>query len=102
MPEQQIVEIAKALGARASVLILDEPTASLSGREVEKLSEVIGGLRGQGVGLIYISHRLEELPRIADRVTVLRDGQVVDTRAMAEVSQSELIALMVGANFQQD
>ena len=95
MPEQQIVEIAKALGAEARVLILDEPTASLSGREVEKLFQVIGGLRSQGAGIIYISHRLEELPRIADRVTVLRDGEVIETRAMAEVSQSELIALMV-------
>ena len=74
MPEQQIVEIAKAIGARAKVLILDEPTASLTEREVESLFRVIATLREEGVGIIYISHRLEEVATIADRVTVLRDG----------------------------
>ncbi len=96
MPEQQIVEIAKALGRQAKVLILDEPTASLSDREVENLFRVVRDLRAQGVGLIYISHRLEEVLEIADRVTVLRDGVVVATRDMAGVSASELIGLMVG------
>jgi rhamnose transport system ATP-binding protein len=74
MPQQQLVEIARALGAEAKVLILDEPTASLSEEDTQNLFRVIGELRAQGVGLIYISHRLEELPVIADRVTVLRDG----------------------------
>lgn len=96
MPQQQLVEIAAALGASAKVLILDEPTASLSDREVENLFRVIGELRGQGVGMIYISHRMEELSRIADCVTVLRDGRLVATRPMAELSRSELIRLMVG------
>ncbi|MDB5355491.1 MAG: ABC-type sugar transport system, ATPase component [Phycisphaerales bacterium] len=96
MPQQQLVEIAGALGADAKVLILDEPTASLSDREVENLFRVIRELRGQGVGMIYISHRLEELPRVADRVTVLRDGSYVGTRLMSDVNRAELIRLMVG------
>src|SRR4051812_709888 len=96
MPEQQIVEIAKAIGARAKVLILDEPTASLTAREVESLFRVIAKLRAEGVGIIYISHRLEEIAAIADRVTVLRDGQSIATRPLAEVDRAELIRLMVG------
>ena len=96
MPEQQIVEIAKAIGADARILILDEPTASLSEREVESLFRVIAGLRASGVGIVYISHRLEEIAAIADRVTVLRDGQSIATRPMAGVDRAELIRLMVG------
>jgi len=96
MPQQQLVEIAAALGSNAKILILDEPTASLSDREVENLFRVIQELRCQGVGMIYISHRLEELSQIADRVTVLRDGTYVGTRRMAEVDRPELIRLMVG------
>ena len=96
MPEQQIVEIAKALGAEARILIMDEPTASLSDREVESLFGVVALLRGQGVGIIYISHRLEEISAIADRVTVLRDGRTIATREMREVDRAELIRLMVG------
>src|SRR5687767_2587942 len=75
MPQQQLVEIARALGANARVLILDEPTASLSEEDTRNLFRVIRELRASGVGMIYISHRLEELPAIADRVTVLRDGE---------------------------
>lgn len=96
MPEQQLVEIARALGARASVLIMDEPTASLSEREVARLLAVIRELRSQGVGIVYISHRLDELFQIADRVTVLRDGATVATRRMTDVTHAELIRLMVG------
>jgi rhamnose transport system ATP-binding protein len=96
MPQQQLVEIAGALGADARVLILDEPTASLSDREVENLFRVIGDLKAHGVGMIYISHRLEELSRIADRVTVLRDGAYVGTYPMSAVDRAELIRLMVG------
>jgi rhamnose transport system ATP-binding protein len=77
MPEQQVVEIAKALGADAKILIMDEPTASLSDREVQRVFDVIAILRLQGVGIIYISHRLEEIFAIADRITVLRDGESV-------------------------
>lgn len=96
MPEQQLVEIAKALGANARVLILDEPTASLSDREVDKLLTVIRELRAQQVGIIYISHRLEELAEVADRVTVLRDGATVGTWQMKDVDRGQLIRLMVG------
>ncbi len=96
MPQQQLVEIARALGAEAKVLILDEPTASLSEEDTQNLFNVIRRLRERGVGMIYISHRLEELPLIADRVTVLRDGQTIDTRIMSEVNRQELIQLMVG------
>ena len=96
MPEQQLVEIARAVGAEAKLLILDEPTASLSEEDTQNLFRVIRELRGRGVGLIYISHRLEELPVIADRVTVLRDGETIGTRPMAEVDRQELIRLMVG------
>jgi len=104
MPEQQLVEIARAIGASpeaslefgAKILIMDEPTASLTDRETERLFKVIAELRAQGVGVIYISHRLEELFEVADRVTVLRDGETVTTRAMSEVDKAELIRLMVG------
>jgi rhamnose transport system ATP-binding protein len=96
MPEQQLVEIARALGTNARILIMDEPTASLSDREVENLFRVIRELRGQAVGIIYISHRLEELSQIADRVTALRDGMLIGTRLMAEVGRADLIHMMVG------
>ena len=96
MPEQQLVEIARAVGAKARVLILDEPTASLSEADTKNLFAVIRRLRAQGVGMIYISHRLEELPEIADRVTVLRDGRTIDTREVSTVDRAELIQLMVG------
>jgi rhamnose transport system ATP-binding protein len=96
MPQQQLVEIARALGAEAKVLIFDEPTASLSEEDAQNLFSVIRRLRAQGVGIIYISHRLEELPLIADRVTTLRDGRVIDTRPMAEANREQLIQLMVG------
>ena len=96
MPQQQLVEIARALGANARVLILDEPTASLSKEDTDNLFRVVRELRAQGVGMIYISHRLEELPVIADRVTVLRDGNTIATREMAEVNREQLIQMMVG------
>ena len=96
MPEQQIVEIAKAIGAKARILILDEPTASLTEREVERLFRIIRALRDAGTGIIYISHRLEEIAAIGDRVTVLRDGQSIATRDLRDVAPVELIRLMVG------
>ncbi|HEY0777165.1 MAG TPA: sugar ABC transporter ATP-binding protein [Gemmatirosa sp.] len=96
MPEQQLVEIARALGADARVLVLDEPTASLGEEDAQNLLRVVRELRARGVGMIYISHRLDELPAIADRVTVLRDGRTIDTRPMSEVSRPQLIQLMVG------
>ena len=96
LPEQQLVEIARALGARARLLILDEPTASLTPQEVDRLFTLLADLRQKGTAIIYISHRLEELPRLADRVTVLRDGRTVATHAMAEMPKARLIQLMVG------
>jgi len=96
MPEQQVVEIAKAIGADARIVIMDEPTASLSDREVTRLFAVIARLRAAGVGIIYISHRLEEIAAIADRITVLRDGHTVATREGGEVTRAELIRMMVG------
>ena len=96
MPQQQLVEITAALAAQLRVLILDEPTASLGEREADSLIAVVHRLRDAGVGIVYISHRLSELPRVADRVTVLRDGTHVGTRPMAGVDRAELIRLMVG------
>jgi rhamnose transport system ATP-binding protein len=96
MPEQQLVEIARALGAQARILIMDEPTASLSDQEVERLFRIIGELKAQGTGIIYISHRLEELFQVADRVTALRDGSLVGTRPMPQVTRGDLIRMMVG------
>jgi rhamnose transport system ATP-binding protein len=96
MAQQQLVEIARALGADATVLILDEPTASLSKDDADNLFRVVRELRADGVGMIYISHRLEELPVIADRVTVLRDGNTIATRTMSEVNREQLIQMMVG------
>lgn len=96
MPEQQLVEIAKAIGAEARIVIMDEPTASLTEREVATLFHVIDRLRSEGVGVIYISHRLEEIAAVADRVTVLRDGESIATRRMDEVDPTELIRMMVG------
>lgn len=101
MPQQQLVEIARALGANAKILILDEPTASLSEEDAKNLFRVIRSLKKKGVGMIYISHRLEELPIIADRVTVLRDGNTIDTHEMAAVSREDLIKLMVGRDLSQ-
>jgi rhamnose transport system ATP-binding protein len=96
MPEQQIVEIAKAIGADARIVIMDEPTAALSEREVEHLFRIVRLLREHGAGVVYISHRLDEVFALADRITVLRDGESVATRAAAGVTRSELIALMIG------
>ena len=96
MPQQQLVEIARALGADATVLIMDEPTASLAEEDTRNLFRVIRELREQGVGIIYISHRLEELPEIADRVTVLRDGSTIGTHLIKDIDRDELIQLMVG------
>ena len=123
MPEQQLVEIACALGAGARIVIMDEPTASLTQKEVELLFAVIRDLRSSGAGVIYISHRLEEIFQLADRVTVLRDGESVGTRQIsssrresaqtsfaksqsgltsaATITEGELIRMMVGREISQ-
>jgi len=96
MADQQIVEIAKAVGANAKILLMDEPTAVLTEREVERVFALIRRLKGNGAGILYISHRLEEILSIADRITVLRDGHRVACRDAAEVGRAELIEMMVG------
>ena len=94
--QQQMVEIARNLQDDTRVLVLDEPTAMLTPRETSHLFEQIELLKARGVAIVYVSHRLEELQRIADRVAVLRDGRLVDVRAMAGVRESELVQRMVG------
>lgn len=94
--ERQLVEIAKALGAEARIVIMDEPSAVLAGHELESLFGVVRALRREGTSVIYISHRLEEVFAIADRVTVIRDGRTVLTRATSELSQADLVRAMVG------
>jgi ribose transport system ATP-binding protein len=94
---QQMVEIAKALSfEHTKILIMDEPTSAISIQETQVLFRLIRSLRDRGVGIVYISHRMEELRQIADRVTVLRDGQYVGTRSMKDVGDDEIIAMMVG------
>lgn len=93
---RQRVEIAKALSRDARIVIMDEPTAALTARDVEQLFAIVRSLRERGVGLIYISHRLEEVFDLADRVTVLRDGQYISTTEVRDTSEPELIRLMVG------
>jgi rhamnose transport system ATP-binding protein len=96
MPEQQLVEIAKAVGSGAKVLIMDEPTASLTDREVEALFKVIVSLRAEGTGIVYISHRLDEIFAIADRITILRDGKSVATCDRGQTDRAALVQMMVG------
>ena len=96
MAEQQIVEIAKAIGTDAKILLMDEPTALLSDRETDSLFALIRKLRASGVAIVYISHRLEEILSIADRITVLRDGETIAVRNASDVDKAELIQLMVG------
>jgi ABC-type sugar transport system ATPase subunit len=94
--QQQLVEIAKALSQEARMLVLDEPTAALTESEVETLFRIIADLRARGVGMIYISHKLDEVFRVSERITVLRDGRTVGTRPAAELDEARVIALMVG------
>lgn len=94
--KQQMVEIAKALSANARVLIMDEPTSALTAKEIEDLFRIIRQLRADGCGIVYISHRLEELANIVDRVTIMRDGQYVTTMNYADTTLDEIIAHMVG------
>lgn len=94
--ERQLIEIAKAVSYDAKILVLDEPTSSLTESEVDKLFEIINKLRKQGVGIIYISHKMEEILSISDFVTVMRDGKFIDCKPSSELSKDEIIKLMVG------
>jgi ABC-type sugar transport system ATPase subunit len=94
--EAQLVEIAKALGNRPGILVMDEPTSALSREEVEMLFRIIERLKNEGLSIVYISHHLPEIFRIADRVTVLRDGKLIATRPVAEVTREEIVQMMVG------
>ncbi len=94
--QRQMVEIAKALSIQARVIVLDEPTAALTEREVDVLFQVVHRLRQRGVSIIYISHRLQEIFQVADRVTVLRDGQQVSTNPVADITEDKLVLHMVG------
>lgn len=94
--QQQMVEVAKALSIKSKMLIMDEPTSSLSERETEQLFATIHKLNSQGIGIIYISHRLQELQEVGDRVTVLRDGQFIACKAVNEVTVDDLVSMMVG------
>jgi ribose transport system ATP-binding protein len=94
--QQQVVEIAKALSQRARILVMDEPTAALSDHEIDRLFVQIRALKAFGVAIVYISHRLQEIAAIADRVTVLRDGRNVATMAASEVKVGDLVHLMIG------
>jgi ABC-type sugar transport system ATPase subunit len=100
--QQQLVEIARALELDAAVLVLDEPSASLSAREVARLLTVVRQLRDRGLGIIYISHRFDEIFAVADRVTVLRDGRHVATAAAAGLDRSQLIKWMVGREVSEE
>jgi ribose transport system ATP-binding protein len=99
--QQQMVEITKAFHGDLKVLILDEPTASLTDREVDHLFDFVASLKARGVGIVYISHRIQEFARIAERVTVLRDGAVIGTVAMSDTNDDALIEMMTGRSFDQ-
>jgi ribose transport system ATP-binding protein len=98
----QLVEIAKALAKNASVLVMDEPTASLAKHEVENLFELIGTLKARGIAIIYISHRMDEIRRVADSITVLRDGRVVLASSVQNLSAAEIIEAIIGRRLAAD
>jgi ribose transport system ATP-binding protein len=99
--EAQLVEIAKVLGSNPCILVMDEPTSALSREEVDRLFEIIVALKRRGIAIVYISHHLPEIFKIADRVTVMRDGKKIDTRLIAEVSREEIVQMMVGRSVKE-
>ena len=94
--QQQMVEIARSIATDAKLIVMDEPTAALTDREIKSLFKVIDSLKAQGVSIIYISHRMEEIFHICDRITILRDGQYIGTENIAETSFEEIVKMMVG------
>ncbi|SDG39620.1 sugar ABC transporter ATP-binding protein [Marvinbryantia formatexigens] len=99
--KQQMVEIAKALSVNAKILIMDEPTSALTAREIEDLFRIIRKLKAEGHGIVYISHRLEELAHIVDRVTIMRDGQYITSGNFADMTMDQIIANMVGREIKE-
>ena len=99
--EAQLVEIAKVLGNNPCILVMDEPTSALSREEVERLFSIIATLRNRGIAIVYISHHLPEIFRIADRVTVMRDGKKIATKAISDVSHEEIVQMMVGRSVKE-
>ncbi len=99
--QTQMIEIIKAYQCKARILIMDEPTSAISDHEVDKLFEIITMLKQQGVGIVYISHKMDEIWRCADRITVFRDGKYVDTKKLKDTSMQEIIKLMVGRDLTQ-
>ena len=99
--KQQMVEIAKALSTNARILIMDEPTSALTAREIEDLFRIIRDLKSKGCGIVYISHRLEELQHIVDRVTIMRDGQYITSMNFKDATMDEIIANMVGREIKE-
>jgi ribose transport system ATP-binding protein len=99
LASQQMVEIAKALAREARVVVMDEPTSALHETEAERLFEMIAKLKARGCGIVYVSHRMEELYRLADRITVLRDGRHIATEAAADLPRDKLVSLMVGRSW---
>lgn len=100
--QQQLVEIARALALDARIIVMDEPTAALTAHEVERLFAIIRDLKARGIGVIYISHRIEEIGRIADRVSVLRDGANVGERPIAGITRGQMIEMMVGRELKDE
>ncbi len=100
--QQQIVEIAKALSLNARILVMDEPSAALTNREVDRLHAIVRELRTQGIGIVYISHRLDEIFAVCDRITVLRDGRHVGEKPVSEVTRQSLIEMMVGRELKDE
>ena len=99
--QQQIVEIAKSLNSQARVIFMDEPTSAISDSEVEVLFKLIDSLRKDGIAVVYVSHKLDELLRITDRITVLRDGKFVDTVVTSDTQQEAIVRLMVGRDLSE-
>lgn len=98
--QQQMVEIAKAISYNSRILVLDEPTATLTEREIEQLFVIIRNLQKKGVGMVYISHRMDELKQICERATVIRDGQYIGTRSLSEITLDELVNMIVGRSLE--
>ena len=99
--QQQMIEIAKALMVDAKVLIMDEPTAALTQSETEVLFKVVNSLRQKGVSIVYISHRMEEIFELCDRITILRDGTYIDTKRIADIDMNDIVKMMIGRNWRK-